>query len=124
MAQIFRKSPTLIEFKLVLECFNCYNIEKSPIYFTKPHLNTYNTIEKIKEIREKLIPYYYPNKYTKYVTDITVDACITILRQWLRQFGYSLLSKSVNLNGMVLVFTSQPKKTHTITYNNYVIDFE
>jgi hypothetical protein len=126
MTQIFRNPPSSAVFKLILQCFNCFDIEKRPLYFEKCHLELYGTVEKIRTIRDEMIPYYYPNKFIQYVLNLdNVNACITILRQWMNEFNYVLTVNCVYSEGVsTRVFCSRPVKSALNVYDNYLIEFD
>ena len=67
-----------------------------PIHFEK------KDIELSDEIRETitlgLYPYYHRSKATKYLEDLTIPKCITVLRQLLLPHGYILSGKDTTEN--------------------------
>lgn len=52
----------------------------------------------MKVVAKKLMNYYLPCKARNYLHIITDKICITILRQILREFGYTLESKELYKN--------------------------
>ena len=56
------------------------------------------TVDKMRTVAKKLMNYYLPCKARNYLHIITDKICITILRQILREFGYSLFSKEIYQN--------------------------
>jgi len=98
MSQIFKKPPTEEVFNRVLGTFGI--AEYSPDFsFRKKDLETMGTVQLMKEIIPQLSDFYYPYKMVSYLKDLSLSKCITILRQFLRNFGYSLFSRERYVNG-------------------------
>ena len=55
------------------------------------------TTDKLSQIQEKLESYYIPCK-AKYSKDLTEKKCITLLRQFIKVHGYTLISKERYIN--------------------------
>ena len=110
--QLFRTMP---DRSFVISLLNLYGIEdfNDTRYFTKGNLKTLNTIEELKELKDKLNEYYIPCKAKTYLKDITLSRSIVILRQFLKCHGYTLFSKEKFIKG----------KKHTI-YKIVTIDKE
>ena len=89
--QLFKKSIPNDLLQQILNCFGLKNLDDAKI-FTKYDLELNNTIEKLGEIQEELRTYYIPCKAKIYLMDITTKKCITILRQILKLYNYSLRS--------------------------------
>lgn len=96
--QLFKNMP---ERSFVIELINLYGIEDfdDDKYFTKKTLEKLNTIENLKDIKDKLNEYYIECKSKTYLIDITSKRCIVILRQFLRCHGYTLFSKEKFIKG-------------------------
>ena len=96
--QLFRIIPNR---SFVISLLNLYGIEdfNDTRYFTKGNLETLNTIEELKELKEKLKEYYIPCKAKTYLTEITLSRSIVILRQFLKCHGYTLFSKEKFIKG-------------------------
>ena len=90
--QLFRTMP---DRSFVISLLNLYGIEdfNDTRYFTRENLETLNTAEELKELKEKLKDYYIPCKARTYLEEITIPRSIVILRQFLKCHGYTLFSK-------------------------------
>jgi hypothetical protein len=94
MTHVFCKKPTREIFQKFLECYNCRDITKHPIYLQPWHITFYETAKKLDLIKDELCPFYYHHKFIEYFNDITLKKCIMMLRQWLKLFNYTLVTKS------------------------------
>ena len=80
----------------LLEAFGLTSLEDNK-FFTKQTLQDNETTEKLSQIQEKLESYYIPCK-AKYSKDLTEKKCITLLRQFIKVHGYTLISKERYIN--------------------------
>lgn len=87
--QLFQQVP---DEKFINTFLNCYGIKKldDNKEFTKSDLNDISIIENIENLIPDLVLYYLPCKYEMFLTNITLNKCITILRQILRLYDYNL----------------------------------
>jgi hypothetical protein len=67
-----------------------------PIHFDKKDI--YMTDEIKETLTLALYPYYHKSKANKYLEDLTISKCITILRQILLPHGYILSGKDTTEN--------------------------
>tara|TARA_Y100000310_G_C20247669_1_gene607597 strand:+ start:246 stop:635 length:390 start_codon:yes stop_codon:yes gene_type:complete len=89
--QLFKKTIPQDLLEKVLSCFNLKNLDDAKI-FTKYDLELNNTVNNLNALKTELFVYYIPCKAKVYLNDITPKKCITILRQILRLYNYSLHS--------------------------------
>lgn len=89
--QLFRILPDIDIILLLLETFGLTSLQDTN-FFTKQTLKDNDTLTKINDIQGKLQSYYLPCK-KKYLDNITDKGCITILRQFIKVHGYTLVSK-------------------------------
>jgi len=89
--QLFRNLPDIDIIILLLETFGLISLQDTN-FFTKQTLKDNDTITKINDINDKLQTYYLPCK-KKYLDNKTDKGCITILRQFIKVHGYTLVSK-------------------------------
>ena len=96
--QLFKNMP---DRSFVITLINLYGISDfdDDKYFTKNTLEKLNTVEELKEIKDKLSEYYISCKANTYLKDITLARSIVILRQFLRCHGYTLFSKEKFVKG-------------------------
>lgn len=87
--QLFQEIPEQDFMIKILNCFGIidFNDKKE---FTKSNLEDLNIICKIEDLIPELVMYYLPCKYQMFLTNITINKCITILRQLLRVYDYKL----------------------------------
>lgn len=98
MSQLFKKNPDQELFTKIIQTLGIDEF-KEDFSFRKKDLNSFNTIEKIKALDPELRECYFPCKCKLYLDNLNENKCITIIRQFLRQFGYNLISKEKYLNG-------------------------
>ena len=89
--QLFNKTIPKDLLEKILYCFNLKNLDDAKI-FTKYDLVLNNTIDKLNLLKTDLLVYYIPCKAYIYLNNITLKKSITILRQILRLYNYSLQS--------------------------------
>ena len=89
--QNFNKNPDMQIIQSILETFGLDNLEDDR-FFTKEHMKEIKTVENLTLLKEKLNEYYLPCKSKIYLKDLTEKKCITILRQLLKLYNYSLNS--------------------------------
>lgn len=72
----------------------CFGVEYfgHDISFTKEHLIKINTIVKVINLVDELTTFYIPCKARLYLHDLTVQKCITILRQILKLHSCYIMS--------------------------------
>jgi len=95
--QLFRVLPDTEIIQRLLETVGLNSLQDNN-YFTKETMKEFNTIDKFDGLRDRLETYYLPCKSKVYVKDITDKKCITILRQFIRVHGYTLISKERYIN--------------------------
>jgi hypothetical protein len=91
--QLFSKIP---EYNVLDEIEKIYPISgfrKRKVIFTKDSMNEFNTFEKIKTLIPILKKYYMPCKQKIFLNYINFRKSLTILRQILRVFGFSIKHK-------------------------------
>ena len=96
--QLFTKNPSEEIMEKILECFDISSLEDTVI-FTRKDLIEKDTLNKIIEIRKDIEVYYLPCKAKKYLHDLNEKKLITILRQFVRIFGYFIFSKEKYIQG-------------------------
>ena len=58
-----------------------------------------NCVEKLNSLKSKLADYYLPCKSRTYLTDLNTKNVITLLRQLVRLFGFSVSSREKYIKG-------------------------
>tara|TARA_B110001469_G_C9559889_1_gene277732 strand:+ start:112 stop:507 length:396 start_codon:yes stop_codon:yes gene_type:complete len=90
--QLFRILPDINTLLILLATFGLSSLTDTK-FFTKKLMDELGTIYKINNIKDELYKYYLPCKSKIYIEDITLNKCITILRQFLKVHNYTLISK-------------------------------
>lgn len=67
--------------------------------FNKLNMKELETVKKIDEYKGELRKYYIPCKARVYLDVIDEKKCITILRQFIKTHGYTLVSCDKSING-------------------------
>lgn len=90
--QLFRKYPSN---ELFLKVLNAFGLNGPDDFhsFSKNDLKVLKTIDKILEYKNELKDIYVPCKYKIYLTEITIDNVLNILRHMLKTRNISLDSK-------------------------------
>ena len=100
--QLFRISPDLKITNELLTFFGIIDINDNHS-FTRNNLKDLKTVDKINEIKERLLKYYLPCK-NKYLEKIDEKRSITILRQFLKVNNHTLISKEKYIKGKKYLF--------------------
>jgi len=127
--QLFRVLPDMEMINSLLQIFGLDSLNDTK-FFTKESLKDNETVSRLTEMRDELGKYYLPCKAKNYIIDITEKKSITILRQFIRIHGYTLISKERHIDGKkTSVYRliednkeSTPKKNKN--KKNIVISFE
>lgn len=96
--QLFRQVPPRDVCQKVLEAFGIKDLDDT-INFSRKDLKAISCIEKMEELKSLLIKYYLPCKARTYLNDLNVKNVITILRQIVRLYGYSISSREKYIKG-------------------------
>lgn len=98
----FRKIPDQLFLERLLKCYGIPHFG-ADITFTKDDLRNIHVQEKVIQLLDELRTYYIPCKAKVYLQDISVQKCVTILRQILRLHTCYLLSNQKMKNGQKVV---------------------
>jgi hypothetical protein len=90
--QLFRVLPDIEMINTLLVAFGLSSLHDTQ-FFTKETLKDNHTIDKLNEMKDVLETYYLPCKAKHYIVEIDDKKCITILRQFIKIHGYTLISK-------------------------------
>ena len=111
--QLFRRNPDRYIINDLMNIFNIKSLDDEDFYFTKQDLTNINIVDKINDIKEKLIIYYLPCKSKIYLNNLNEKKCITILRQFLKHIDYNLKLKEKYIKGkknyLYYIHTSKEK---------------
>ena len=101
--QLFRHSPNEKTTLDVLSLFGIQGFDDNHS-FTRENLVDLKTVEKMNDMIDSLSLYYIPCKSKQYLTDLTEKKCITVLRQLLKVYNYTLFSKEKFVKGKKHLF--------------------
>tara|TARA_B100001123_G_C15220797_1_gene991171 strand:- start:1109 stop:1516 length:408 start_codon:yes stop_codon:yes gene_type:complete len=96
--QNFKKKPDLKIIQPILETFGLDNLEDDR-FFTKEHMKEIKTIENMINLHKNLEEYYLPCKSKIYLKDLTEKKCITILRQFVKNYNYKVIGIEKSIKG-------------------------
>ncbi len=130
--QNFKNNPDIKIINVLLETFGLNNLtdERS---FTKEYMKDINTVTKINTLIPTLSEYYLPCKCKIYLNDITEKKAITILRQFIRNFNYKVISFEKSVKGKkIMIYRLMlenkdllyPKNNNIKDNRKYIISFD
>ena len=90
--QLFKNKPELNLVIEIIRLFGLKNFDDIQL-FTKQNMIELNTVEKMKDYIPRLQEFYLPCKSKIYLQDLNERKCINILRQLLKQYNHTLISK-------------------------------
>ena len=112
--QLFKSKPPL---ELVIKICLYFGIDLNNIYkkktFTKKELENIKIEDYFNDIKLLLINFYLPCKSKVYLESMTIKKCITILRQLLKLYNFSVISSEHYNNSKKYI-------VYTIYYNNVI----
>lgn len=101
--QLFKQVPDLEFLIKLLNCFGLQDLEDKT-EFTKDNLVKINTIDKVNNLLPELVIYYLPCKYNYFLRELTINKCITILKQVLRLFDYQIKKREHVINKIKIIY--------------------
>tara|TARA_B110000495_G_C22600886_1_gene359378 strand:+ start:232 stop:618 length:387 start_codon:yes stop_codon:yes gene_type:complete len=118
--QLFKTKPTI---DIIIKICSFFGIDLNNIdkknSFTKKELEDINLQDNFNEIKLLLTHFYLPCKTKIYLENITIKKCITILRQILKLYNYTVIScEHYNNSKKYIVYTIK----YNISVNNTLID--
>ena len=125
--QLFKMIPDSEIMGDLLSIFDLDSLEDTTI-FTKQSLKDSNATDKMEELSPRLKEYYIPCKSRIYLEGIDETKCITILRQFLKTRGYTLVTKDRSVKGQKMkiyrLIINESKKKATQTETSIMISFD
>lgn len=124
--QLFREHIPEEIYNKLLRAFAINPVSPQP--FSKDDLYKHDIIEKIKPIISDIRIYYLPCKAQLYLDNLTIQKCITILRQISKLFGKVIVSTQKPINHKKVTFYSlrnniEPLTKIRLKYKPVHIDF-
>jgi len=129
--QNFKNNPDMMIIQSILETFGLENLEDDR-FFTKEHMKEINTKDNLNLLKSKLNEYYLPCKSRIYLNELTEKKCITILRQFVKNYNYKVIGIEKSVSGKKLttyrlIFLNQeylsPKK-EAEEKRKYIVSFD
>ena len=112
--QLFRKNPTPELLDEILNAFGLENLNDKKI-FSRNDLENINTVEKLNVIKERIGEYYLPCKKKVYLKNLNTKKSITLLRQFIKVYNYTLFSKEkYSKNEKIIVYQIIPKENNKL----------
>ncbi len=131
--QLFRFIPPREVLMKLLNIFGLSGLDDNR-NFTRHDMVKLNVLEEISNMKNTLEEYYLPCKARTYLNDITYKNVITILRQVIRLYGHSVISREKYIKGdkfiIYQIISTEEKKYKPInkiiteTNTNCVVTFE
>lgn len=87
----------------VLHCFGLLDFFDRR-HFCKNDLNAMGTVARVTDLVPELSTFYMPCKAKTYLQNINEKKCITILKQVIRLYGMTLISKERNVRGKKIIY--------------------
>lgn len=129
--QNFKKKPDLKIIQSILETFGLNDLEDDR-FFTKEHMKEIKTSHNLMNLKENLEEYYLPCKSKIYLKDLTEKKCITVLRQFVKNYNYKVIGIEKSIKGKKtttyrLIYVNQeylsPKK-EIEKQRKYIVSFD
>ena len=108
--QLFKNKPTIEIINELVSLYGLSDINDTKI-FSKKDLENINTVDKLENMKDKLGEFYLPCKKKTYLNNITPKRAITILRQFLKIYNYTLKSKEKYIKSeKIIIYNIRPSK--------------
>jgi len=125
--QLFKNIP---DRNLIVDVLNTFGIQdfNDSRYFTKEDMKKLDTVVNLNLIVDRLRDYYIPCKAKKFLDNIDGKRAITILRQLLKTYNYTIISKEkVSKGNKYTTYTLSPLNDQVQTptqQKKYVVSFD
>ena len=117
--QLFKIIPPKDFCLEILSAFGLNNFTDTKL-FSKKDLEKINTLDKLNNLKNKLKKYYLPCKARLYLNEIDLKNSITILRQIVKLYNFSIVSKEKYITGLkFIIYKVVPKEKNE--FNNLKI---
>ncbi len=120
--QLFKELPPLEFIQKLMDFYGIHDFDEN-YKFTRVDLEKKNVISNLNDLRNDFDKYYLKCKTTRYLDNLTIKKSITILRQFLRVYGYKIVSKEKysNKSKYLLYHIEKIDKNEDA---NLVVDFD
>ncbi len=125
--QLFKINPDIHIVNDLLSAFGLEDLEDTR-YFTREYLKENETVDKVIEIKERLSEYYLPCK-KKSLDNLTEKRIITILRQFIKSFGYKCIGTEQSVKGTKtmkyqLIVMEREELSPSFAKREYILSFD
>ena len=122
--QLFRKPLTKELLSIIKNIYKIKNLNNH--IFNKKKLLDYNTIEQLELFYFYISDFYLPCKAKIFLENININRTVTILKQILKEFNYTLSStEKYDKNKKYTQYRiNKNKKTDLISMDKYQINFD
>ena len=124
--QLFKVLPSIDIINELLEIFGLKGLNDEH-HFSREDLKKTDVVYKINLIKDKLSSFYLPCKSRLYLNDLNEKNVITILKQFIKIYNYSILSREKHMRKKKFIIYKiipiKDKKYNPIKTNLY-IDFQ
>jgi hypothetical protein len=125
--QLFKINPDIRIVNDILAAFGLDDLEDSR-YFTREYLRDNHTVMKLNEFKQSISSYYIPCK-KKCLDNLTEKKIITILRQFIRPFGYKCIGTEQSLKGKKtmkyqLIVMEREELSPSLMKREYILSFD
>tara|TARA_B100001094_G_C18153537_1_gene785108 strand:+ start:741 stop:1130 length:390 start_codon:yes stop_codon:yes gene_type:complete len=126
--QLFRILPSDEIITNLLYCFGLKNLDDNR-HFSRDDLKKINSVENLYKIKKNLSDFYLPCKSRTYLNDLNEKNIITILKQFIKTKGYTIISREKYTNKKKFIIyqliTIEQKMFKPInTKSNLFLNFE
>jgi hypothetical protein len=101
--QLFTKMMDEETLHKLLICYNLSGLHDSRM-FSKKELEQFGTVEKVSALTSDLENFYLKCKAKLYLSNITTKKCLTILKQVVRLYQFSVESHEKNINNRKVIY--------------------
>ena len=115
--QLFKNKPPLTIINDMIKGYGLEDINDNKI-FSRRELELNKVVDFMDDFKEKLSEYYLPCKKKIYFTNINSKKCITILRQCIKLYNYTLISKEKYIKSEKIIIYKISPKGNKIVENN------
>ena len=124
--QLFKIIPTMDIINELLEIFGLKGLNDEH-HFSREDLKKIDVVDKVNTIKEKLSYFYLPCKSRLYLNDLNEKNVITILKQFIKVYNYSIISREKYMKKKkFIIYKIIPikDKTYNPIKTNLYVDFE
>jgi hypothetical protein len=129
--QNFKNNPDMNIINTLLKTFGLTDLNDDR-YFTKENMKEMNTVGNINLLIPKLEEYYLPCKAKIYLKNLTEKKSITILRQFIKNYNYKLITFEKSIQGrkqltyrlMYINSDSLQNNTKKVENTKYIVTFD